>query len=99
MAKVCISQKGAIMQNLRNTIFYMKTNLLQDIYICIIVLLMLTKNCLFEMVNQQNHVKPYFQSRLLPFFFSQNAIYFSQNMAFTRKFCQKYQKVMIKNGY
>ena len=36
MSKVGISQKvkGVIMPNLRDTIFYMKTNVLQDFHIC-----------------------------------------------------------------
>ena len=37
--KVRLSQKvkGAIMRNLRDTIFYMKSNVLQDFHICISV--------------------------------------------------------------
>ena len=39
ISKVRISQKvkGVIMRNLRGTIFYMKTNVLQDFHICISV--------------------------------------------------------------
>ena len=39
ISKECISQKGkgVILRNLRDTIFYMRTNVLQDFHICISV--------------------------------------------------------------